>query len=578
METSCSSITSSVSSVGGSIKLAINKNEKLRRIAISRLLKDKNDYESISFDSLKKYAISYSGLTSDNVEMKATYLDEDGDCIEISTDEELADAIMFQDELSKSSSKVSSLLTVHVDIVVEENEKGLQTEKSSDVEKLESASQTDDSETEKVSTSEVEEKAAETAEKATEATDGKTEENESEQPATRRYIRRPQRQRRHCRNRRYKHQKNVPPPVKAAVDTVLNFVNDTVDTITAGLSPYPASTHYTQTVFDPNFVHSRHTCDGCGSSPIIGYRYHATNIPDFDLCLPCKNECVLPDINFIQTQDGAITNVSPEYEGFDPNFVHSRHTCDGCGISPVVGYRWHSTNIANYDLCDDCKSKTMCADITFKLQQIEADRAYPRSNPVPPANNPDAISEEKLASDLQKALQLSFEESKANEQKTADNNDEAAQPADQPLVLSASEAFEFLVPTVRLSEEHMIKSTPQILETDNVSETGTQTDMALLSTEDKSQQTDLNDDKIVTEDNIVTEENIVTEDEKDTTDEKDVEDSFTSIEKDDSKFISDVDKDEKEKDEGDDEWAMVEDETDFVAIGSSLFQQGLNSS
>ena len=35
------------------------------------------------------------------------------------------------------------------------------------------------------------------------------------------------------------------------------------------------------------FVHARHTCDGCQRTPIIGTRYHAMNIPDFDLCANC---------------------------------------------------------------------------------------------------------------------------------------------------------------------------------------------------------------------------------------------------------------------------------------------------
>lgn len=402
------------------------------------------------------------------------------------------------------------------------------------------------------------------------------EEIECQQPTKARISRRPQRQRRHCRNRRYKHQKNALPPVKAAVDTVLNFVNDTVDTITAGLSPY-ASTHYTQTVFDPNFVHSRHTCDGC-SNPIIGYRYHATNIPDFDLCLPCKSKCILPDISFIQAQDGAINMApSPQHEGVDPNFVHSRHTCDGCGISPIVGYRWHSTNIANYDVCDGCKTKNVCTDITFQLQQIEADRAYPRSNPIPSANKARNNEDECLSSDLQRALQLSFEECKTSEEKCDEGYNDAATEAksptttdDEPLVLSASEALEFLVPSANeMFGENKNKSTPKIIENDSFSETGTQTDIALLSsTEDKYAQTD--------------EEKIVTEDEDD-----DIEDSFTSVEKD-PKFTSDdVDMEElsekerveaKDTTEGDDEWAMVEDETDFEAIGSSLFRQGLSSS
>ena len=35
------------------------------------------------------------------------------------------------------------------------------------------------------------------------------------------------------------------------------------------------------------FIHGRHTCDGCLTTPIIGKRYHATNLPDYDLCQKC---------------------------------------------------------------------------------------------------------------------------------------------------------------------------------------------------------------------------------------------------------------------------------------------------
>ena len=173
---------------------------------------------------------------------------------------------------------------------------------------------------------------------------------------------------------------------------------------------------------------------------------------------------------------------------------------------------------------------------------------------------------------------MSFEESKASEEKAAEDHIDAATDAEsktindnEPLVLSASEALEFLVPSVNdIFGENKNKSTPKIIENDSFSDAGTQTDIALISsTEDNSTQTD--------------EEKIVIEDEDD-----DIEDSFTSVEKEDSKFTSDdVDMEElsvkkgegrKDNTEGDDEWAMVEDETDFEAIGSSLFRQGLSSS
>ena len=38
---------------------------------------------------------------------------------------------------------------------------------------------------------------------------------------------------------------------------------------------------------DPCFIHVRHTCDNCDKSPIVGIRYHACNIPNYDLCQEC---------------------------------------------------------------------------------------------------------------------------------------------------------------------------------------------------------------------------------------------------------------------------------------------------
>lgn len=52
-------------------------------------------------------------------------------------------------------------------------------------------------------------------------------------------------------------------------------------------------------VYDKEFfIHARHTCDGCTKTPIIGARYHATKIPDFDLCEKCFNEYQGEDLDF----------------------------------------------------------------------------------------------------------------------------------------------------------------------------------------------------------------------------------------------------------------------------------------
>jgi hypothetical protein len=50
--------------------------------------------------------------------------------------------------------------------------------------------------------------------------------------------------------------------------------------------------------FDPNFIHGRHTCDSCLTSPIIGIRYHAVNLPDYDLCSKCVSKYKGKNISF----------------------------------------------------------------------------------------------------------------------------------------------------------------------------------------------------------------------------------------------------------------------------------------
>ena len=61
--------------------------------------------------------------------------------------------------------------------------------------------------------------------------------------------------------------------------------------------------------FDQTFIHGRHICDGCHTSPIIGIRYHATHIPDFDLCRNCIEKCSGSGIEFKPQQLGKFAAV-----------------------------------------------------------------------------------------------------------------------------------------------------------------------------------------------------------------------------------------------------------------------------
>lgn len=52
------------------------------------------------------------------------------------------------------------------------------------------------------------------------------------------------------------------------------------------------------------FIHGRHTCDQCLTTPIVGTRYHALNLPDYDLCAICFGNYKGSEIVFEEAQLG----------------------------------------------------------------------------------------------------------------------------------------------------------------------------------------------------------------------------------------------------------------------------------
>jgi hypothetical protein len=57
-------------------------------------------------------------------------------------------------------------------------------------------------------------------------------------------------------------------------------------------------------------------------------------------------------------------------QGFDPNFIHGRHTCDCCLMSPIIGLRYHATNLPDYDLCQKCVVKYKGKNIAFEPVEL----------------------------------------------------------------------------------------------------------------------------------------------------------------------------------------------------------------
>ena len=53
----------------------------------------------------------------------------------------------------------------------------------------------------------------------------------------------------------------------------------------------------------------------------------------------------------MQADQEARENVQQDPKNYG---THTGITCDGCGVVPMVGYRWRCTNCQNHDLCDAC--------------------------------------------------------------------------------------------------------------------------------------------------------------------------------------------------------------------------------
>ncbi|CAJ1966843.1 unnamed protein product [Cylindrotheca closterium] len=176
-------------------------------------------------------------------------------------------------------------------------------------------------------------------------------------------------------------------------------------------------------------VHKRHTCDSCLMNPIVGARYHALNMTDYDLCQNCYpnysgketefvtyptgNKIVRKNSDVIQDGANGSTSLSSEEEAglllladvlnpaaqeaaaFEPAskpgpssestpcpienslpFIHGRHTCDSCLMNPIIGKRYHAINMKDYDLCEKCYPNYQGTEIQLEAVELSRDRAF----------------------------------------------------------------------------------------------------------------------------------------------------------------------------------------------------------
>jgi len=60
-------------------------------------------------------------------------------------------------------------------------------------------------------------------------------------------------------------------------------------------------------------------------------------------------------LNTSQIESIRATEVPNTTEPAEDQTVHTGFTCDGCGVNPIVGTRFHSLHERNYDLCENCE-------------------------------------------------------------------------------------------------------------------------------------------------------------------------------------------------------------------------------
>jgi hypothetical protein len=96
----------------------------------------------------------------------------------------------------------------------------------------------------------------------------------------------------------------------------------------------------------------------------------------------CKPRIVNPQgALFSQEQIEFIRNIVREETG-QSKVVHSRFTCDGCGVHPIVGVRYNCTVCHDFDFCENCEAQTEHAHPFIKHKSVVVPRPAAPSNEV----------------------------------------------------------------------------------------------------------------------------------------------------------------------------------------------------
>lgn len=158
-----------------------------------------------------------------------------------------------------------------------------------------------------------------------------------------------------------------------------------------GVEPIPSPKDSVFACLNEDFIHGRHTCDGCFTTPVIGYRFHATNMPDYDLCFKCYKNYKGRDVVFQpeeldrdqylqkrwQSRQAMNERRSKNQERGDSCKAGSSRPCEGFDFKKAV-------NQVATGFCDAALNEAIKRSLEFEQKVTEKlnKKSSPKSEPV----------------------------------------------------------------------------------------------------------------------------------------------------------------------------------------------------
>ena len=140
-------------------------------------------------------------------------------------------------------------------------------------------------------------------------------------------------------------------------------------------------------------IHYHVICDGCKVTPLRGNRYKCKQCKDFDFCEDCykKNkESHGHDFRVIAHPACRNRLGHPNKKYIQRGIVHSKVMCDGCGMLPLVGWRYKCVICDDYNLCENCEERIggkhdhPFIKLTYSLMLDKFDKNYLKFNTYEP--------------------------------------------------------------------------------------------------------------------------------------------------------------------------------------------------